>query len=61
LEWILVDRAGDLQSIFEKIRSIVRNLPHYLKPRGFKEHTTAKTTRNMDLTLTPKSYSKVPS
>ena len=36
---ILVDRAGDLQSIFEKIRSIVRNLPHYLKPRGFKEHT----------------------
>ena len=24
---ILVDRAGDLQSIFEKIRSIVRNLP----------------------------------
>jgi phage terminase large subunit len=36
---ILVDRAGDLQSIFEKIRSIVRNLPHYLKPVGFKEHT----------------------
>lgn len=36
---ILVDRAGDLQSIFEKIRSIVRNLPHYLKPRGFKDHT----------------------
>ena len=31
---ILVDRAGDLQSIFEKIRSIVRNLPHYLKPEG---------------------------
>ena len=36
---ILVDRAGDLQSIFEKTRSIVRNLPHYLKPKGFKEHT----------------------
>ncbi len=36
---ILVDRAGDLQSIFEKIRSIVRNLPHYMKPCGFKEHT----------------------
>jgi phage terminase large subunit len=36
---ILVDRAGDLQSIFEKVRSIVRHLPHYLKPRGFKEHT----------------------
>ncbi len=36
---ILVDRAGDLQSIFEKVRSIVRNLPHYLKPSGFKEHT----------------------
>jgi phage terminase large subunit len=36
---ILVDRAGDLQSIFEKIRFIVRNLPHYLKPRGFREHT----------------------
>ena len=30
---ILVDRAGDLQSIFEKTRSIVRNLPHYLKPK----------------------------
>ncbi len=30
---ILVDRAGDLQSIFEKIRSIVRNLPHYLYMR----------------------------
>ena len=36
---ILVDRAGDLQSIFEKIRSIVRNLPHYMKPKGFREHT----------------------
>jgi phage terminase large subunit len=34
---ILVDRAGDLQSIFEKIRSIVRHLPHYLKPNGFNE------------------------
>ncbi len=36
---ILVDRAGDLQSIFEKIRSIVRGLPHYLKPKGFNERT----------------------
>jgi phage terminase large subunit len=35
---ILVDRAGDLQSIFGKIRSIVRHLPNYLKPRGWKEH-----------------------
>ena len=35
---ILVDRAGDLQSIFEKIRFIVRHLPQYLKPRGFNEH-----------------------
>ncbi len=34
---ILVDRAGDLQSIFEKIRSIVRHLPHYLRPEGFNE------------------------
>ncbi len=36
---ILVDRASDPQNIFEKIRFIVRNLPHYLKPHGFKEHT----------------------
>lgn len=31
----LVDRAGDLNSIFEKIRSIIRHLPHYLLPGGF--------------------------
>lgn len=36
---ILVDRAGDLQSIFEKIRSIIRHLPPYLKPDGFNEKT----------------------
>lgn len=33
----LVDRAGDMQSIFEKIRSLIRNLPPYLKPEGLKE------------------------
>jgi phage terminase large subunit len=33
---ILVDRAGDMTSIFEKIRAIVRKLPHYLLPMGFK-------------------------
>ena len=33
---ILVDRQGDMQSIFEKIRTIIRRLPHYLLPRGFK-------------------------
>lgn len=33
----LVDRAGDMQSIFEKVRSIIRNLPPYLKPEGLKE------------------------
>lgn len=33
----LVDRAGDLQSIFEKIRSIIRHLPAHIKPDGLKE------------------------
>jgi phage terminase large subunit len=33
---ILVDRQGDMQSIFEKLRTIIRRLPHYLLPRGFK-------------------------
>jgi phage terminase large subunit len=36
---ILVDRAGDMQSIFEKIRSIVEHLPGYMKPRGFNERS----------------------
>ncbi len=36
---ILVDRQGDMQSIFEKIRSIVEHLPAYMKPRGFNERT----------------------
>lgn len=35
----LVDRAGDMNSIFEKVRSIVRNLPWYLVPEGFSEKT----------------------
>lgn len=34
---VLVDQFGDMNSIFEKIRSIIRNLPHYLKPVGFNE------------------------
>lgn len=34
---ILVDRNGDMSSIFEKIRSIIRHLPSYLKPDGFQE------------------------
>jgi hypothetical protein len=33
---ILVDRSGDLNSIFEKIRVLIRRLPHYLTPKGFK-------------------------
>jgi phage terminase large subunit len=32
---ILVDRAGDMQSIFGKIRHIVEHLPTYMKPVGF--------------------------
>lgn len=35
----LVDQAGDLGSIFEKIRSIIRHLPPYLKPVGLNEKT----------------------
>ncbi len=34
---ILVDRNGDMSSIFEKIRSIIRHLPSYLLPVGFQE------------------------
>jgi phage terminase large subunit len=33
---MLVDRQGDMQSIFEKVRTIVRRLPRYLLPAGFK-------------------------
>jgi phage terminase large subunit len=33
---ILVDRQGDMTSIFEKIRSLISKLPHYLVPAGFK-------------------------
>lgn len=36
---ILVDRNGDMSSIFEKVRSIIRSLPSYLKPHGFNEKT----------------------
>ena len=34
---ILVDRSGDLQSIFEKVRSIIRHLPRYTLPEGLNE------------------------
>lgn len=33
----LVDLAGNPDSIFEKIRTIIRNLPWYLKPAGLNE------------------------
>lgn len=31
----LVDKIGDPDSIFQKIRMIIKNLPSFLKPRGF--------------------------
>jgi hypothetical protein len=34
---ILVDRNGDMNSIFEKVRTIIRLLPVYLKPKKFSE------------------------
>jgi hypothetical protein len=34
---IYVDQAGDLNSIFEKIRSIIRNLPAYVRPKRLSE------------------------
>lgn len=34
---VLVDQFGDMGSIFEKIRSIIRNLPRYVLPVGFNE------------------------
>lgn len=33
----LVDKLGDLDSIFEKIRMIIRHLPRYVIPDGFNE------------------------
>ncbi|MCK5127697.1 MAG: hypothetical protein KAR42_15675 [candidate division Zixibacteria bacterium] len=33
----LVDKLGDPDSIFEKIRIIIRNLPEYVVPKGFSE------------------------
>lgn len=36
---IYVDQAGDLNSIFEKVRSIIRNLPAYVKPKRLNEKT----------------------
>jgi hypothetical protein len=40
---MLVDRLGDMDSIFEKIRAIVRNLPPFMLPIGFKidDHATS--------------------
>lgn len=32
---MLVDRLGDLDSIFEKIRMVIRQLPPYFLPKGF--------------------------
>lgn len=32
-----VDRLGDMDTLFEKIRSMIRNLPPYLIPAGFSE------------------------
>lgn len=39
---MLVDRAGDMDSIFEKIRTIIRNLPLFMWPEGFnlREHSS---------------------
>lgn len=34
---MLVDKKGDPGSIFEKIRTIVGNLPHYMIPEGYNE------------------------
>lgn len=34
-----VDRLGDPDSIFEKIRLLYHNLPHWMLPEGFNEHS----------------------
>lgn len=38
---VLVDRLGDMDSIFEKIRFIVDKLPKWMKPRGYKRKAHA--------------------
>lgn len=38
---VLVDRLGDMDSIFEKIRFIIDKLPRWLKPRGYKRKAHA--------------------
>ncbi len=38
---VLVDRLGDMDSIFEKIRFIIDKLPAWLRPQGFKRKVHA--------------------
>ncbi|MXV20274.1 terminase [Deinococcus xianganensis] len=38
----LVDKSGDLDTLFEKARFIVRKLPAFLKPQGFSEKLHSK-------------------
>lgn len=47
---MLVDRLGDPDSIFEKIRMTIRNLPEFLLPRGYneREHSSYMKLQNPD-------------
>lgn len=47
---MLVDQLGDMDSIFEKMRTIIKNLPSFFKPKGFndREHSRMMRIYNPD-------------